>query len=323
MMRFLPTDEQAAFAEAIDEIVEGHGGSGIAQQWAAGQTDAGLALWSQFAELGLTGLRVPEDEGGFGGSASDLVVVFERLGYHGVPGPYVESIAFLPTLVDPETRGELVSGAIATASVGELVPAALDAHAASHLFHVQSGAIHTATSGDEVESLAPTRRLTFLTPEGPAKALDEAALAAALNEAALATASLLIGAGERLLDEAVSYAKVREQFGRPIGEFQALKHQLADVRVALTFARPLAWNAALESGTATSSRAVSAAKVAAADAAHLAARIALQVHGAIGYTAEHHLRVWLGLASALPSVWGTSANHRARIARAILPDHAA
>ncbi|WP_223170551.1 acyl-CoA dehydrogenase family protein [Microbacterium sp. NIBRBAC000506063] len=133
---------------------------------------------------------------------------------------------------------------------------------------------------------------------------------------------MLIGAGERLLDEAVSYAKVREQFGRAIGEFQALKHQLSDVRVALTFARPLVWNATRELGTETGERAVSAAKVAASGAAALAARASLQVHGAIGYTSEHPLRIWLGLAHALPTVWGTPAHHRARIARAILPDYA-
>ncbi|WP_313357834.1 acyl-CoA dehydrogenase family protein, partial [Microbacterium sp.] len=116
-MRFLPTEEQVAFAEAIDEIVEGAGGADIARSWADGDTAAGLALWEQFAELGLLGLRVSEDEGGFGGSLSDLVVVFERLGYHGIPGPYLETVALLPGLVDAATRGELAAGAIATASV--------------------------------------------------------------------------------------------------------------------------------------------------------------------------------------------------------------
>lgn len=321
-MRFLASEEQDAFAEAIDDIVENYGGSDIAQQWALGDRASGLALWNQFAELGLTGLRTAEDEGGFGGSVSDLVVVFERLGYHGAPGPYVESIAFLPKLVDAETRAELASGAVATASVDGLVPAALDAEAARHLFHISGGALHRAGRDADVESLAATRHLSTLTPSGAPLQLDETTLAAASDEAALATAALLIGAGERLLDEAVSYAKVREQFGRPIGEFQGLKHQLANVKVALTFARPLVWNAALESGTATAGRAISAAKVAATDAANRAARVALQVHGAIGYTREHHLHIWLGLASALPQVWGTPAFHRARVARAILPTHA-
>lgn len=322
-MRFLPSDEQQAFAEAIDEIVDGFGGSDIAQQWAAGDTTAGLALWAQFAELGLSGLRVAEEEGGFGGSVVDLAVVFERLGYHGVPGPFIESIAFLPSLVDSDTRAQIVSGAFATASVAGLAPAALDAEVAANLFHVEDQFLHTATVDEPVESLAPTRRLAMLAPDAAGQRLDAQALAAASDEATLAAAAVLVGAGERLLDEAVSYAKVREQFGRAIGEFQALKHQLANVRVALTFARPLVWNAAIEFDGESRERAVSAAKVAASDAAALAARVALQVHGAIGYTSEHHLRVWLGLAQALPGVWGTRAFHRARIAHSILPGRVA
>ncbi|WP_300267636.1 acyl-CoA dehydrogenase family protein, partial [Microbacterium sp.] len=294
-----------------------------AQQWAAGDSTAGRALWAQFAELGLTGLRVAESDGGFGGSVTDLAIVFERLGYHGVPGPYIESVALLPSLVDTNTRSQIVSGTIATASMAMVAPAALDANAAERLFHIADGTLHEATVSEQVASLAPTRHLTLLTPDADGQTLDAAALAAASDEAALAAAATLLGAGERLLAEAVSYAKVREQFGRPIGEFQALKHQLADIRVALTFARPLVWNAALEFDDTTRERAVSAAKVAASNAAARAARVALQVHGAIGYTSEHHLRIWLGLAQTLPTVWGTSAFHRSRVARAILRDSAA
>lgn len=319
-MRFLPTEEQVAFAEAIDEIVDGSGGADIARSWADGDTSAGLALWEQFAELGLLGLRVSEEEGGFGGSLSDLVIVFERLGYHGVPGPYLETVALLPGLVDAITRSELAAGAIATASVEGVAPAAVDAAVAAQRFVVREGALQRGSVAEEFDSVAPTRRPARLSPEGEGAPLAPGALDAALNEASLAAAAMLVGAGERMLDEAVSYAQVREQFGRPIGEFQALKHQLADVRVALSFARPLVWNAALRSGEADADRAVSAAKVAASDAAMLAARTSLQVHGAIGYTAEHTLRIWLGLAPALSSAWGTPAFHRARIARDILPE---
>ncbi|MEJ1087781.1 acyl-CoA dehydrogenase family protein [Microbacterium sp. Mu-80] len=317
-MRFLPTEEQIAFAEAIDDIVEGAGGADVARAWADGDTAPGLALWEQFAELGLLGLRIPEDEGGFGGSLSDLVVVFERLGYHGVPGPYLESVALLPGLVDADTRGELAAGAIATASVDGVAPAALDAGVAAQCYLVRDGALHQGSVTEELESVAPTRRPARLSPEGDGTPLDPAALATALNEASLAAAAMLVGAGERMLEEAVSYAKVREQFGRPIGEFQALKHQLADVRVALSFARPLVWNAALRASEADADRAVSAAKISASEAAVLAARVSLQVHGAIGYTAEHTLRIWLGLAPALSGVWGTPAAHRARIAADLL-----
>ncbi len=318
MMRFLPTEEQVAFAEAIDEIVEGSGGADIARSWADGDTAPGLALWEQFAELGLLGLRVSEEAGGFGGSRSDLVVVFERLGYHGVPGPYLETVALLPGLVDDTVKAELAAGAIATAAVDGTAPAALDAALATHRFLVRDGALHAGDIAEELTSVAPTRRLARLTPTGTPTPLEAGALDAALNEASLAAAATLVGAGERMLDEAVSYAKVREQFGRPIGEFQALKHQLADVRIALSFARPLVWNAALRAAAPDGDRAISAAKVAAADAAQRAARTSLQVHGAIGYTAEHTLRIWLGLAPALAAVWGTSDFHRARIARDIL-----
>ena len=319
MMRFLPTEEQVAFVEAIDEIVEGTGGADIARSWADGDTAAGLALWEQFAELGLLGLRVSEEAGGFGGTLSDLVVVFERLGYHGVPGPYLETVALLPALVDDATRTALAGGAIATAAVDGIAPVALDAALASHRYLVRDGALHAGDITEELTSVAPTRRLARLTPRGDASPLTPGALDAALNEAALAAAATLVGAGERMLSEAVSYAKVREQFGRPIGEFQALKHQLADVRIALSFARPLVWHAALRADEPDEDRAISAAKVAAGDAAMLAARVSLQVHGAIGYTAEHSLRIWLGLAPALSAAWGTPDFHRARIARAILP----
>lgn len=139
----------------------------------------------------------------------------------------------------------------------------------------------------------------------------------AWNEATLASAAYLVGLGERLLSEAVSYAGVREQFGRRIGEFQAIKHQLADVRVALTFARPLVQGASLSIEGPTGPRGVSAAKVAASSAAHLAARVALQIHGAIGYTAEHHVGNWITLVPALSQAWGSPDVHRARIARSL------
>lgn len=318
MMRFLPTEEQVAFAEAIDDIVEGAGGADIARSWADGDTTLGLTLWGQFAELGLLGLRISEDEGGFGGSLSDLAIVFERLGYHGAPGPYLESVALLPALVDAETRGELAAGAIATAAVENVAPAALDAGIATRRYLVADGILHEASISAEFESVAPTRRPARLVADGASASITVDALRTALNEASLAAAAMLVGAGERMLDEAVSYAKVREQFGRPIGEFQSIKHQLSDVRIALSFARPLVWNAALRADEPDADRAISAAKVAASDAALLAARISLQVHGAIGYTAEHPLRVWLGLAPALSAVWGTPTFHRARIARDLL-----
>ena len=109
--------------------------------------------------------------------------------------------------------------------------------------------------------------------------------------------------------------KQRKQYGRTIGSYQAVKHALADVRIALDFARPLVHGAALsvENGSSTASRDVSAAKVAAGDAAYLSSRVALQVHGAIGYTAEFDLSIWLTKVRALVGAWGTPSWHRARL----------
>ena len=146
-----------------------------------------------------------------------------------------------------------------------------------------------------------------------------AAVAGAFDVGALACSAMLLGAGRALLEASVRHVSVRAQFGQPVGTFQAVKHKLADVAIALEFARPLldAAAAAVADGAATAPRDVSAAKVACADAAGLAARAALQVHGAIGYTAEHDLSLWLTKVRALAPAWGSQAWHRRRVLAAL------
>jgi len=138
-------------------------------------------------------------------------------------------------------------------------------------------------------------------------------LADAFDLAVLACSAQLLGLGEHLLAATVDYVKQRKQFGREVGSYQALKHQLADVRIALDFVRPLVLGAALAIGTEHQGRDVSAAKVAASDAAYLAARTALQLHGAIGYTEEFDLSLWILKVRALVSAWGTTSLHRQRV----------
>ena len=133
----------------------------------------------------------------------------------------------------------------------------------------------------------------------------------AFDLAVLATSAQLLGLGEHLLTASVDYVKQRRQFGREIGSYQAIKHALADVRIALDFARPLVLGAALDAVPA------SAAKVAAGDAAYLASRVALQVHGAIGYTAELDLSLWILKVRALVGAWGTPAFHRSRVLQSL------
>jgi alkylation response protein AidB-like acyl-CoA dehydrogenase len=149
-------------------------------------------------------------------------------------------------------------------------------------------------------SVDPTRTLVEVTD---AEAVDDESV----DRAVLACAAELLGAGERVLADTVRYATQRRQFGREIGSYQALKHQLADARIALDFARPLVFGAALGEVP------TSAAKVGAADAAYRASRVGLQVHGAIGYTAEFDLSLWLMRIRALVTAWGTSSYHRDRL----------
>lgn len=281
-MDFLLTPEQLGFAEAITDLMRSADAVAVARTWAAGDTDPGVALWKRLADLGLTALIAPEDEGGLGGTLVDLVVAFEALGHELAVGPWIESAALLPQ----------IDGAMVTAAVPGIAPYAVDADVA-RLASGSVGAVHA--------SVDTTRRLFEV--DG-ADLLD----AEAVERAMLAAAAELLGAGERLLEDAVAYAQQRAQYGRLIGSYQAIKHQLAEVRIALDFARPLVYGAALGETP------VSGAKLAASEAAYLASRVALQVHGAIGYTAEFDLGLWILRVRALVSAWGTPSFHRARLA---------
>lgn len=161
-------------------------------------------------------------------------------------------------------------------------------------------------------SLDPARRLTLPHPGRELLAIGapvDRAAARALIWARLATAAQALGVGLALLDRTVAYVRRRTQFGVPVGSFQAVKHRLADAKIALEFARPLLFGAAL---TMTSAD-VAAAKVAACEAAYATARSALQLHGAIGYTAEYDLSLWLTKARALRTAWGSPAECRAAV----------
>jgi len=132
------------------------------------------------------------------------------------------------------------------------------------------------------------------------------------DRAAAGSAAYLIGLADRMITMAADYAKERQQFGRPIGSFQAVKHLLADARVQLEFARPATYRAAWSLATAqpTVSHDASMAKAMASDAADRAARVALQVHGAIGYTWECDLHFFMKRTWSLSRAWGDATTHR-------------
>lgn len=317
-MRFLRTEEQAAFAGALHRLLESADVPSAARAWADGGREPGRALWDQVAQVGVHGLLVPEGLGGLDATPVELVVAMEEIGRAAAPGPWAESVAFLPVAlagVRDETVEALASGAMGTVAVLPEAPFALDADFADHVFVLAEGRITGAVAETPQVSIDPTRRLLY--PLAPTEEGCEAPAAGrAFDLAVLATAAQLLGCGERILTDSLAYVKQRRQFGREIGSYQAVKHALADVRIALDFARPLVEGAAVD----VNARSVSAAKVAAGDAAHRASRVGLQVHGAVGYTAELDLSLWLLKVRALMGAWGGSSFHRARIADVLVTD---
>jgi alkylation response protein AidB-like acyl-CoA dehydrogenase len=311
-VRFELTPEQEDFAASLDKLLAAADTPSVARAWAEGDSKPGLELWQRLADLGVSALLVPDSDGGMGATPVELAVVFEALGRHAIPGPLVESVALLPS-----ADSRLVSVAAPPHT-----PYALDADVADATYVLGGDGLRKASVGELLHSVDPTRRL-FTVTAGEQAGVDVPD--GAFDLAALATSAQLLGCGERLLDDTVEYAKQRRQFGREIGSYQAIKHALADLRIALDFARPLVFGAAVAGSCAPErpqagsqahdpfTRDVSAAKVAAGDAAYRASRVALQVHGAIGYTREHDLSLWITKVRALVGAWGTPSFHRARV----------
>ncbi|MFD4637964.1 acyl-CoA dehydrogenase family protein [Lentzea sp. NPDC058436] len=240
----------------------------------------------------------------------DLVVVFEEVGHHALAGPLMETLAVVPALVGGIGGEASAVGSSGTCSVAfpPLIPHAAEA---DRYLLVEGDTLREATPTTELQSVDPTRRLVELSP-GPVIATDVPA-ARAFDLGVLTCSAQLLGLGRAMLEMTTEYAKARAQFGRPIGQFQAVKHHLANVLIGLELARPLVFGAAVT----MTPRDVSAAKVATSDAAWQAARVALQVHGAIGYTGEHELGRFLLQARALRTAWGSPSMHRARVLEAL------
>ncbi|OBJ22124.1 acyl-CoA dehydrogenase family protein [Mycobacterium colombiense] len=314
-MKFALDEQQRDFAASIDAALGAADLPGAVRAWSAGDTAPGRKVWEQLANLGVTALAVPEKFDGIEAHPVDLVVAIERLGRWCVPGPVAESIAVAPVLLAADDHAERCAGLasgelIATVALPPQTPRAVDTDVAGLVLLAGEDGVTEARPGEVHESVDPSRKLSDVTATGAAWQAD---VKRAYEFGALATAAQLIGAAEALRDGAVDYAKQRTQFGRVIGSYQAIKHKLADVHIAIELARPLVYGAALTMDP----RDVSAAKAAASEAGLLSARSALQTHGAIGFTQEHDLSLLLLRVQALRSAWGTPEEHRRRVLEAL------
>ncbi|WP_435214894.1 acyl-CoA dehydrogenase family protein [Streptomyces sp. bgisy034] len=314
-MRFLLDAEQRAFAGSLDAMLTASDTPSVVREWSRGEHARGRALWSRVADAGVFALAVPEVHEGLGLRPVELTVAFVELGRHAVPGPLVETVAaaaLLAGLADPGPAERLLPALAAGDALATLAwrtPYALDGDVAATRLALTAEGLHLAPGHGPVRpSVDPARRLTPLEPGGELLGTGPPT-AEALAWARLATAAQALGVGLALLDRTVAHVRQRTQFGVPVGSFQAVKHRLADAKVGLEFARPLLFGAALTMDPAD----VAAAKVTACEAAYATARTALQLHGAIGYTAEYDLSLWLTKARVLRTAWGSPQECRAEV----------
>ena len=335
-MHFAFDEQQIAFraqlrAFADKQCTPAH----VRQAW---DTPTGWSAerWAALADMGVVGLTVPTGHGGLGLGLVDLVLLLEEAGRAGLPEPILETVALaVPLLADaPGAPGAAqrdrwlpaVASGTAVAAVGtadtDVVPVA---PGADLLVLQRADEVHAVPAASVSLALRPAldgaRRSAAVTWEPAPETLvvsgaaAHVALARLRDRAAVGSAALLVGVADHMIAMAAHYATERTQFGTPIGSFQAVKHQLADALVRVEFARPVdrraAWSIDVDDPDAAMH--ASMAKALAADAAVLAARTALQVHGAIGYTWEHDLHLWMKRAWSLVPAWGDAAHHRAKV----------
>jgi len=343
-MDFTYNEDQLLFRDALRKYLVVTATPELSRAMWETRTGRSSKAFKAFAEQGLTGLMISESEGGLGCSELDWALLAQEIGYHGVPESLLATaclgVGLLNSLAtDAPLRREwlprVLSGE-ARVAVGHAVdPLVSDAHVAHLLLLPAGDEVHAVLRGAvELEinpSVDPARRLYRVRwSPTPATCIASGTVGRALwvdtfERGALLTAAQMLGLASRMMDLAVDYSTERRQFGKPIGSFQAVKHLMADVAVAIEFAKPVLNRAAHAVANRLCDRSlhVSHAKLACGEAAWMAARRSMQVHGAMGYTWEVDLQMFMKRAWALDATWGDRGLHKSRIADSIFVDGAA
>lgn len=303
------------------------------------ETETGRSpeLWGKLAEMGLLGLRAEERFGGLGMDEVDFVLLFEEAGRVALPEPLLETAAVgVPLLA--AIGGDLAGTWLPRVTAGEAIltighglsPVVADAHVADLLLLEREGALWAAPREAVTMVAQPcsdaSRRLFVvemdpgsLEPVARGGACAEL-MAAATDRGALATAGFQIGLAERMVELAVEYAGQREQFGKPIGSFQAIQHRCADMMVRVESCRSATYYAAwaVANGAEDASLASAMAKAYCSDAYRIVAGDGIQVHGGIGFTWEHDMHIYFKRAKSSEVSFGDATWNRERVARRIL-----
>ncbi|MGB8331540.1 MAG: acyl-CoA dehydrogenase family protein [Polyangiales bacterium] len=337
-MDFAFNDDQTMLRDTVRAVLQRECQPEVVRAAWEGRPEGARAVWQTLAETGVIGMTASEEDGGMGMGELDLVLPLEETGYAALPGPIVDTVAVGIPLLEAagtdaqKTRWLHPAVAGKTRIVLSFDEDAIVSHAASAdvVIAQRGGAVYCVPIADvsvrAERSVDRTREIAHVAFEpfaqyGMREDVDTTALLElARTRATLGTAAQLIGLCRRMLDMAVQYAKDREQFGKPIGAQQAVKHRLANALIAQELARPMVYRAAWSMATASRDAEidVSLAKIYAGQAAKFVAKEALQVHGAIGYTIECDLHMWMKRAWALAAAHGDAVHHRERVGRHIL-----
>lgn len=303
-------------------------------------------VWRRMAELGWLGLLLPEDRGGAGLGAAELIALAEELGAALAPEPFVSALLAVRALEGDQLAAALSGERVVLAAwqerprsldegrpetsfdggrvTGRKVFVPMAAGADAFLVTTGSGAVVVGADdpGLRIETAATQDggHWGTLVLDGARGEPARGGVEVGFDDAVLATAALLLGVAEAALERTIEYLGLRQQFGVRIGTFQALQHRAVDMRLATTLARASLEDAAAildaaGGGTPRAKAAASRAKARANESAMLVAQQAVQLHGGIGYTDEHDIGLFLRKAVVLAPSFGDSALHRRRFAR--------
>jgi 3-oxochol-4-en-24-oyl-CoA dehydrogenase len=315
------SDEHANLAASVRKWAESQ--RTIDAVRAAEQDAAALAPWAgRAAEQGVTSIALPESEGGGGGTVLDQAVALEAAAYALVPGPLLSTTLAGLLHDDPELRAGIGSGSV-TVGLGRSTRAVLGAPGATHVSVPVAGQ-QVLLASDQVE-ITPGPSLDLSCAVGAVRA-SSAVLeqgASPVDESRVRLLVLCLAAAEAsgvarwCLDTAVEHARVREQFGRPIGSFQAVKHLCAEMLETSESVTVAAWDAAAAVDD-DPEQALFAAEVAGAvcfDGAVEVAKACIQVLGGIGFTFEHDAHLYLRRATALRAFVGDTGEYAESLGR--------
>ena len=327
-MQFAFTEDQLLFRDAMRDLLANEcKPEALRASWENG-TGRVPGLWRKLVEMGVAALTAPEAMGGLGMNEVDLVLLHEEAGRAALPDLLIEHTAVALPLLTEVGESSWLAGAAAgdvVVGVGVGSPYVLYADQCDVLLLVHADELHavplTEVTLTAQRAVDYSRRLFSVAWSPSAATLiargDVAgqAVVDACDRGALAAAAQCVGIAQTLIEVTVAYVGQREQFGKVVGSYQAVKHQIANALLAVEFARPLTYVAAYAVANTTPHRAreVSMAKAVASDAVDKAARVALQCHGAIGYTFEYDLHLWMKRGWSLAAAWGDASFHRDRV----------